>query len=302
MPRHRSPGRLLAPGAPPSAQPARSRHVPAAITGVTAALFSGCGLIPATNGSAPSTPPVSQPALRIPAPSPAIRGVCVDPTSSSALSFSQTVLAGLEHDVASWPAFSPAGEKAAIRATRGLDLTVRLVSTHASATDQRVVDVLVPAVNGLAAPPAQQDPALAADQTAWNAAAADWNRDHAVATKAAEAGERQLHALALDRTTNSGIFACVAALGGDVPASGTGGPRLAVASDLMNNTPFPNADLHRIPVLIVQSLPSGSELQGPALERNARSVLAGLNAGPVTVVRGDDTTAAQALTQWLEAR
>lgn len=234
----------------------------------------------------------------LPASAIEVRAACVDQTASSASSFAPDVLDELADAVASWPGPQAGGDGLPPRPA--LDLTLRTVSTHSSATDQQQLHVVVSEVPGLKPPPGVEDVDYAQDKQAWDEAANTrldaWRRANRDATKNAPA----LRTLAgtLDRKTTSEISGCLAAAAASSPTTPT--RRLLLASDLRENETRLPGSYGGSPVLVVQSCPRGTETGCAALAGTWSARLVAEGAGHVQTMRADAASAA--LNEWMESQ
>jgi hypothetical protein len=244
-------------------------------------------------GSAASSASTSQQiaagnAWLAPPGAPEERAGCVDQTTSSDSAFASMVLSEVADAVSEWT--GPQSSSGEVAPRPALDLTLRPVSTHSSATDQQAVHVAVPAVPGLKAPPPLDDTNYAVDKLAWDEAAniraAAWQ----AANQESATGTAALRGLPLDHNTNSAISGCLAAAAASTPSTAT--RRLLLASDLQENKAAVTGVYSGSPLLLVQSCPAGSEAGCPALARDWTARLTAQGAGPVEIVRADAATAA----------
>lgn len=224
--------------------------------------------------------------------------VCEDPTTSSSPTFIAQFVEELTTDIRSWAPPSPTSPpSAAVPARPGLVLWVRTVGTYAYATNQESVEVEVPAIPALAAPPKLSDPSLAVDQVAWAKREAAWASDVQAARAAANKAAATVAGIPLDEssTNMSAIWQCMAALAG----SGTqdAATRMILASDLQNNEPSISASYQASSILIDQSCPADAIESCAPLAQRWVTQLRARGSGPVTVVRAD--AAAKAVEQWL---
>lgn len=271
---------------------------------VVAAALAGCGSktsqaatpsLPKPTATAPSRP---RPAATTQRP-PILDKVCVDPTSSSPISFASGVLQAVAEAVSNRVPAPPATQPTRkMPPVRPLQLWVRQVGTHSFATDQPVLDLTISGVPALPAPPGITDPNLVNDELRWaEKHEQPWMRDLRAARAQQQAAVEAIRRYPLHTLHSmSAISGCLAALADSGPQSRS--VRMILASDLVENEPPATADYAGAAILIVQSCPGGSEQQCAARAASWTARLRKQGAGSVSVVRADAATGC--IQQWIQ--
>jgi len=249
-----------------------------------------------------------------------VRGICVDPTSSSPSKFSLDVMAELAKQVGNW--LPPDKPQDFIEAGPhpGLTLVLRVVATASpTSNDGYSLVVKIPAIPGLPGPPDPQANNFT-DLRRQYVAQQQLVRDtRNTAHHAAGAGAETLRKFPLVHE-NSGVTACASVLAlmvGDAvstmtgwassPSPGTGaspsserpGVSFLVASDLDDNEPLQAfGSFNHAPLTLLQTCPSGDLNACQALAGKFEGTMSKLDAGPMTVYRSEFT--ATTIDTWLE--
>lgn len=233
-------------------------------------------------------------------------GACIDPTTSTATSFAESVKSDLATAIGG---LGPSGSVPTSVSGSGplslpqpsVGLTIRQVDTASLSTLQTPYTMTssIPGFLGLAA----HEPAPGSAN--YSTTMADWSVQYGqVATSrtttrtAARQASRAITALPLDDSpqSRSAISACVSGLLLTVPQ--TGRKTFLLASDLEENeAPQLAGSFDGSPLVIIQACDSGSASYCGGLLNHFIAEMRQLHVGPVTVVRPED--AALAITQWV---
>jgi hypothetical protein len=233
-------------------------------------------------------------------------GACIDPTTSTATSFAQSIKADLASAVASLgPAgsvpTSTSGSGALSQPQSAVSLWIRQVDTASLSTLQTPYTTTqnVPGYSGLAAhepPPGSNN--YASTMTAWSQQYGEVSDSRKAAQSAARKAAQAVTALPLDDSpqSRSAISACVSGLLLTVPKTG---PRsFLIASDLQENeAPQLSGSFNGSSLVIIQACDSGSASYCDGNLAHFESEMKQLHVGTMTVVRPED--AGQAITQWV---
>ncbi len=223
---------------------------------------------------------------------------CIDPTRSSSVNFAPEVVQAIASSIGTWAA-APSSRQptVAVRPIPSLSAWIRTVGTNSFGTDSQSLEVQIPGIPGLPAPPSIDDPTLATDQVTWANSEAQWAAAVRVAHIAASLAAAQIRNLKLNQSpyNMSAIWQCMAALAGSGPQNPP--TRMTLASDLQNNEPAIAANYAGSPILIVQSCPSDADASCVPLAASWTARLKSQGAGPISFVRAD--AAAQAIQSWI---
>lgn len=221
------------------------------------------------------------------------RLVLIDPTTSTDVSFRESmkndILAALQGYVPPKPTEPAVGVPALV----GLQLTVRLVSTNSLAFGQENVAISIPSVPELPARPNMAAPGALdplGPYDTWKESEAEWSSSYDTALSASAAAIEALQSLNVNTDEQSGILAGVAALALLAPTQGD--VAFAVLSDLDENRGRQPASLNGHRVLLVQPDPFGDIGRWDALFGSFSSWAAANGAGEITRVRPELASAA----------
>jgi hypothetical protein len=262
-----------------------------ASAGLALASVTGCSLIspPAVHppAAAPSVAGVYSPI--VPAPT-RVRGVCIDPSSSTVADFADSVRGILADTVANWGPPPPAATvTTALDPRPGLELQLRTVATNSYGTQNPHTTVSIQAVPGLAARPDVQDPGFSQEDPVWGKSRDEVVAGAQVAGQEARHGAEAIRVHPLDTSQSSEIAGCVSALAQTLPE---GPRRLLLASDLeQNEPPQVSGDLADTRVLVIQPC-AGDAARCAALKDQWERELTARGAPEVRFVRPE-----QALTE-----
>lgn len=222
---------------------------------------------------------------------------CLDATASSDREFADGVRQALVSAVATWVPALPAGAPTTAEpAVPALTLWVRQVLTNSYSTQSPSLDLEIPAVPALPAPPNLNDPNLANDQLTWASREHAWRDGVEQALKQEAAAVAALRGYPLDHNERnwSAISGCTAALAGDGTQDSS--TRMLLASDLQENRTPVTADYNGAAMLIDQNCPwTAQSCTSRSASWAARFHRQGM--GAVAVVRADGAT--QAIHNWL---
>ncbi len=279
----------------PAKQFAVSGFAAVAVVGVLT--LSACGSQSAASPDSASKHGEAAPAIARSAAT-ATAKVCIDPTRSSDAEFAIGVREALATALSHWAPSLPAGSPTtAVGAVPALSLFVRQVSTDSYSTENPVLDLEIPGIPALPAPPKITDPNLATDQLKWASGEQRWQNAVQNALKVESAEVTRLKSYPLDHSAGnySAISGCTAALA-DQGVQDTS-VRMLAASDLEEDRPAVGANYAGASMLIDVNCPFGraSSCTGRVSSWTTRLRREGM--GPVTTVRAD--AAARTIESWL---
>lgn len=220
------------------------------------------------------------------APEPRYRYADLDPTTSTDVSFRESMKSKLVAAVQTFVPPKPATTKGGVAAITGLELTVRLVGTVPLAYGQPNYEVSIPSVPELPArPDMTADGALYPDGTydQWKSAETTWSEHYDAALAAAEEAATTLQGIDLNLDEWSAVTASVAALTLLAPAEGD--VAYLVMSDLDENQAQQPASFNGNAVHIIQPDPLGDISRWDALFQNFATWATANGAGSVERVR-----------------
>ncbi len=235
----------------------------------------------------PGTTPVKTSALTLSTGhAPTTLGVCLDGTASTQPTFVKNITSALGAQLAQIIAIpSKTLPNSAQPGFSGLRLLVRPVTTTSFATSSPYLDLTIPSVSPLSAPPSATDPTYAQDFVTWTTDEGKWAAALAAAHAAALAADATVlnFNVAEPANVNSAIYGCVSALSNISPGS-----PILLASDLENNEPPILTNLDKSSVTIIQSCPPATEYGCSTLATAFVKTLHRMNAGRVSVVRPEN--------------
>jgi hypothetical protein len=220
------------------------------------------------------------------APEPRYRYVSLDPTTSTDVSFRESMKSKIVAAVQTFVPPKPATTKDGVAAITGLELTVRLVGTIPLSYGQPNYEVSIPSVPELPARPDMTangalDPDGPYDQ--WKKAESDWSEQYDAALTAAEMAVATLQDIDLNRDEWSAVTASVAALTLLAPVDGD--VAYLAASDLDENRAQQPASFNGKAVYIIQPDPLGDIGRWDALFQNFAAWATANGAGSIERVR-----------------
>jgi len=214
-------------------------------------LPSGCSMI---NPSASANPhrQGSTPAYQATVAAPTLDdGVCIDPTTSTPGPFAANVQQIVANTLATWAGPVPPNTlDTATKPRPGVTMVVRQVETNSYLSSNVAVNLSVPSVPGLMAPPPVTSDAFLADDPIWLKGRSAVVAAATAAQSSGTLAAQSVTSMQLESWQNSDIVGCVSALASTMPA---GTRRLLLASDLQQNEPPQIAgSLSGTEVLVVQ--------------------------------------------------
>ena len=227
------------------------------------------------------------------APDQRYRFALIDPTTSTDVSFRESMKSDIVTSVQGYVPAKPTDVNDGAPALTGIQLTVRLVGTNSLAYDAPNYAVSIPSVPELPARPDLTAPgALDPDgpYEQWKKSQATWSADYDAAVAANAAAVQTLQGINLNLDESSGITAGAAALSLLAPARGD--VAFAVLSDLDENRPQQAANFNSHPILVVQPDPVGDESRWDSLFNAFSSWASASSAGQITRVRPEAATPA----------
>ena len=198
-------------------------------------LTSACSMIN-PSASANTDGQGGTPSYRATVPAPTLDdGVCIDPTTSTPGPFAANIQQIVANTLATWTgSVPPATVNTATQPQPGVTMVVRQVETNSYLSSNVDLNVTVPSVPGLIAPPAVTSQAFLTDDPIWlkgrSAVVAAATAAQSSGAKAAQS----VTSMQLESWQNSDIVGCVSALASTMPP---GNRRLLLASDLQQNEP-----------------------------------------------------------------
>jgi hypothetical protein len=255
---------------------------------------------PAATPAAKDTPPAELTAGQLE------EGACIDPTTSTATSFAQSVKSDLAAAVAS---LGPSGPVPTSTSGTGplslpqpaVSLWIRQVDTASMSTLQTPYTTTqdVSGFLGLAAhEPVPGSAGYSTAMSAWSLQYGQVAASRSTARSDAKRASNAITALPLDNSpqVRSAISACVSGLLLTVPSAGK--RTFLIASDLEENeAPQLAGSFNGSSLVIIQACDSGSASTCGALLTNFLGEMRKLHVGQVTVIRPEDAGAA--ITQWV---
>lgn len=239
------------------------------------------------------SPTISDDLVRSAAPATAVRGVALDPTTSTDPDFRETMVSLLAQTVLSSVPPKPTTPRDGVAPVAGLDLTIVLVGSDPLAYGDELHQVRIPGVEGLPPrPPSDGDDAIEryAD---WRLLEEKWSTEYNDALSAAATGASTITDIAFTDHETSAITATLAKLTQLVPADAS----LVVLSDLDENEAQQSADIAGRDLLIVQPDPVGDVARADALLASFSAWATEHGAGAIERVRPE--LAGDALTAYL---
>ena len=227
------------------------------------------------------------------APDQRYRFALIDPTTSTDVSFRQSMKDQIIAAVQSYVPAKPTESKVGVAAITGLQLTVRLVGTNSLAYGQPNVAISIPSVPELPARPDMTAPGAldpGGPYDTWKKSEAAWSAAYDAAVAAVAASVQSLQDLNVNTDEYSGIFAGTAALALLAPADGD--VAFAVLSDLDENRGAQPANFNGHPFLVVQPDPVGDINRWDGFFNTFSSWATSSGAGQITRVRPEDASAA----------
>jgi len=227
------------------------------------------------------------------APDQRYRFALIDPTTSTDVSFRQSMKDEIIAAVQGYVPAKPTESKVGVAAITGLQLTVRLVGTDSLAYGQPNVAISIPSVPELPARPDMTAPGAldpGGPYDTWKKSETAWSTAYDAAVAAVATSVQSLQGLNVNTDEYSGILAGTAALALLAPADGD--VAFAVLSDLDENRGAQPANFNGHPFLVVQPDPVGDINRWDGLFNTFSSWATSSGAGQITRVRPEDASAA----------
>ncbi len=258
----------------------RRRRIRAQRLASTTALVLAVAGLAACSSTPQSSAPAAVAAVNLPTDH---RAECLDASPSDG---PDTAARALTETAARLPSRLPAlSQTGAFPGMRGLDLTVRAVSTRSFSSRENFVRVTIPSVDRQAErPDLSAKGVLDVDgpYAQWKAGRSTLGAQHVAASTALDSGSKQLAAFK-PPAQSSAVVACVAAL-----AATTSTPaKFLIVSDLANNEPgrLAAGSLSGTDLIIVQSCPGGDSVSCSRLAAAFTRQADAAGANSVSIVR-----------------
>ena len=216
-------------------------------------------------------------------------GVVVDPTSSTASSFSQTVMAALADQLSSHMPAKTSTPQDGVATVDAINLVIKQVGSNPYAYGAPDFSVRVPGVQGL--PPRPSLDCMDTTYAVWTKEAKQWSATYDSALAASSAAVDGVRSMPLT-DENSGIRAALSSLVVTMP--GTAGTSYLLASDFEENVkPQTAGDMGGRPLVLVAACPSGDAAQCSGdVQAFGDWATSALKAGPISVYRPELTAEA----------
>ena len=255
-----------------------------------ARLISGFGSgDPGTAASAQS--PTADSCLLVDAPQPLTLniGVVVDPSASTASSFSKGVMAALATQLSDHMPAKTDTPQDGVATVDAINLRVKLVGSNPYAYGAADLYVQIPGVQGL--PPRPSLDCIDSTYASWTRAAKTWSTSYDAALEALSKAVDRVHSMSL-KAENSGIRAALSSLVIAMP----GGPGTAylVASDYDENVaPQTAGNMGDRPLILLAACASGNATRCSSdVQKFGDWATSALHAGAISVMPSDLTASA----------